>query len=358
MQPHDFHLGVIEGFYGKSWSWQERNDYADFLKDNGYGFYIYAPKNDPYLRRQWQQPWPEEVASEIARLAHTCREAGVLFGLGLSPYEIYVDYGTQTKAKLHAKVAALNELNLDILCVLFDDMRGDIPDLAKLQAEVVHEVIAASTARSFVMCPTYYSYDPILEKVFGAMPSNYLQNIGRLLDQRVDVFWTGPKVCSSDYPASHLQEVAEALRRKPFLWDNYPVNDSPQESNYLHLRAFQNRPAHLRDLLAGHAVNPMNQAWLSRIPLRTLLPSYQLGGAYEPEQSFLQACLLLCGEKLGECISRDISIFQDQGLQELDEDRRRELIKKYLSFGENSYAEEVVSWLRGEYAFDPAGLTE
>ncbi|MEM8934075.1 MAG: sulfatase-like hydrolase/transferase, partial [Acidobacteriota bacterium] len=34
----------------------------------------------------------------------------------------------------------------------------------------------------FIACPTYYSFDPALERVFGAMPENYLTDFGRLLD--------------------------------------------------------------------------------------------------------------------------------------------------------------------------------
>ena len=37
-------LGVIEGFFGQSWSWLARNHYAQWLPAHGYGFYIYAPK--------------------------------------------------------------------------------------------------------------------------------------------------------------------------------------------------------------------------------------------------------------------------------------------------------------------------
>ena len=37
--------------------------------------------------------------------------------------------------------------------------------------------------------------------------------------------------------------IGEAMRRKPFLWDNYPVNDGPRMSQFLHLRAFTGRGA-------------------------------------------------------------------------------------------------------------------
>ena len=50
----DVELGIIEGFYGKPWTWAEREETIAFLAPHGYGFYLYAPKADPYLRRHWR----------------------------------------------------------------------------------------------------------------------------------------------------------------------------------------------------------------------------------------------------------------------------------------------------------------
>ena len=51
-------LGIIEGFFGRPWSWAERADAVRFLRPHGFSFYLYAPKADPYLRRRWQEPHP------------------------------------------------------------------------------------------------------------------------------------------------------------------------------------------------------------------------------------------------------------------------------------------------------------
>jgi len=37
----DIRAGVIEGFFGKPWSFESRLSSADFLRDSGYQFYIY-----------------------------------------------------------------------------------------------------------------------------------------------------------------------------------------------------------------------------------------------------------------------------------------------------------------------------
>ena len=85
-------LGLIEGYYGKPWSWEARKANAEFLKPHGYDHYIYAPKADEFLRKRWREDHPAAEADALARFAAQCRAAGVRFGVGLSPYELYRDF--------------------------------------------------------------------------------------------------------------------------------------------------------------------------------------------------------------------------------------------------------------------------
>jgi hyaluronoglucosaminidase len=348
--------GVIEGFFGRSWSWETRQHYATFLKQYGYQYYIYAPKSDRYLRRQWSEPWPAEDYVALAQLRTVYRQADLLWGIGLTPFEIHFDFNAQTLNQLERKIDDVNGLQPDILAILFDDMRGDFYRIAQIQADVTHRVMERSTAQTFIMCPTYYSDTPILDKIFGDRPPNYLETLGSLLDPAVNIFWTGPEVCSQAYPEAHLQHVTERLGRKPWIWDNYPVNDSARMSPFLHLRAFENRPAQMADWTVGHAVNPMNQAYLSQIPLMTLDLSYQQKERYVPTTAFMEAAQSLCGEALATCLQEDLPHFQDEGLEQLSPATKTKLIQKYATFA-TPYAQEVVDWLKGEYPFDPACLT-
>ncbi len=358
------YLGVIEGFFGRPWSFTERYDYAEFLKNNGYQFYIYAPKSDAYLRRSWQQDWPAETADQLQSLVTHYQGQGIDFGLGLSPFEIYKNYNAEAKQSLQDKIKRLNKLGVNILCLLFDDMRGDQPDLAKMQIRITQDVLAQTTAKKVIMCPTYYSFAPKLEKVFGTMPEHYFQDLGHGLPPEVDIFWTGPEICSQEYPESHLEEVIKLLGRKPFIWDNYPVNDGADISRFLFLKAFQNRPYTLDKLTSGHATNPMNQPWLSRIPLYSLPCSYSQGKDYNLEAILEEALQQLCGEyeggqggnNLAQQIASDISNFQMLGLDNLDQAKHKQLIQIYSHF-DSPYAREIIDWLNDEYAFDPACLT-
>src|SRR5687768_13246791 len=159
-------LGIIEGYYGKPWTWREREETMRFLAPHGYRFYLYAPKADPHLRRLWREPHPTDTAQELALLAQQCRDQRVRFGVGLSPSKIHLDFNTKAKAILARKLAFFDELGAVDVALLFDDMRGDLPDLAQRQVEIVHWAAERSKATRFIMCPSYYTDDPVLERVF------------------------------------------------------------------------------------------------------------------------------------------------------------------------------------------------
>ena len=352
------YLGIIEGFFGASWSWSERAAYAPFLRTHGYSFYVYAPKDEVFLRKRWAEPFPEERLSELSSLAATFRAEKLHFGVGLSPYEAYRDYGDETRQALQEKVKTLNSLAPDILCVLFDDMRGDLPNLAETQIRILGDIRDVATAPRIIFCPTYYSYDPIIEKCFGTMPAHYLETLGKGLDSSIDLFWTGEKVMSTQYSESHLTEIAERMQRKPFLWDNYPVNDSKRASPFLFIRGFENRGPELKDLLSGHAVNPMKQPWLSQIPVATLPYNYSQGASCDRDVVGRSCAQAVCGDEIAALIWEDVSLFHDVGLASLTDQQKSYLRARYGSRLLNPFCREVVKWLDGEYEFDPACLTE
>ncbi len=265
-------LGIIEGFYGTPWPWPAREETIAFLAPHGYRFYLYAPKADAYLRERWQEDHPRETADRLRALADVCRASGVRFGIGLSPYEIYRDFGRDARAALARKLGFFAELGVDDLAILFDDMKGDDPDLAVKQVDIVHWIAERASAQNLVVCPTYYSDDKLLDRVFGERPENYLEELGTRLDPSIDVFWTGEEICARAFGVGHLERIAALIGRKPFLWDNYPVNDGKRMSQYLHLRAFTGRPAGIAGTIAAHGINPACQPVLSRIPPRSAWP--------------------------------------------------------------------------------------
>ncbi len=341
--------GLIEGYYGRPWTWDERASQVAFLKRHGYSFYLYAPKADAYLRKRWREPWPQDTQAALEGFAAACRDHGVRFGVGLSPFEVYLDFNDAAKESLARRLADFDALGVEDLGIFFDDMRGDVPELAATQIHILHWIAERSAASRIIFCPTYYSDDVQLDRGFGVRPPGYLEALGAGLDPAIEVFWTGEEVCSREYSPGHLDRVAEQVRRKPILWDNYPVNDGPRMSPYLYIRAFTGRPAAIGPSLAAHAVNPALQPVLSRIPLASLAESYRVGAAYEYGAAFARAAAEVLGPELAMLVQRHLITLQEVGLDRLEEDTKARLRERYSAF-DHPGAREILKWVDGGYA--------
>jgi hyaluronoglucosaminidase len=347
--------GVIEGFFGRPWDWPARLSVAGFLRDCGYDFYIYAPKADPFLRRRWREPLPAQTQQHLSQLGAQCRSCGISFGIGLTPFEIYLDYGANARASLRSKVLEINDIGPEILCILFDDMRGDVDGLPGIQGQIIADVSTWSSAGRFIVCPTYYSFDPRLSREFGLPARDYLRDFGRVVDPGIDIFWTGEKIISEGYSAGHLAAVAAEIGRKPFIWDNYISNDSKTRTNHLFLDPTMSAWHLPADLAAGLAINPMNQPHLSRIALcafRRLLVDTPGGRQVPPD-----VCREFSESPFAARLLADGVLFRETALDQLDGDTRLRLLDWYGTQSSNACAREVAAWLRGEYLFDPECLT-
>lgn len=342
-------FGVIEGFYGRQWSWSQRHELLELLPVLQCNAYCYAPKGDAMLRRLWREEWPAAYFQQLASLAGLARKLGVSFGVGLS----LLDYCRDDEARLQQKIEHLNRLQLGHLGIFFDDMRGDDEGLLDRQLRVVELIRLNSNAEKLIFCPTYYTTDPVLESVFGARPDHYWPRLAKELPPSVQCFWTGPAVCSK-----HLghREAADALRllgRKPTIWDNYPVNDGRITSRFLHLRPHQQRmltPASYH----SYFLNPMNQYELS-LPV-IAAARLAVAGSREALQRAYAFAEHRWGEAFADFYWENTSCVQDLGLDNMPTDRHKEMLRTLANF-HNAAAREWLDWLRGGYTFDPACLT-
>src|SRR5256712_7078213 len=80
--------GIVEGFYGTPWSHQDRLEVLRFEGQHGMNVYYYAPKDDPYHRKLWQEPHPPPQMKRAAEFARGSRPTVCTFcvfiRLGLS----------------------------------------------------------------------------------------------------------------------------------------------------------------------------------------------------------------------------------------------------------------------------------
>src|SRR4051812_40601400 len=125
-------IGVIEGFFGPQWPAESRNSYAKFLNKFGGDFYIYAPKEDPFLRKKWRDEWSPEYLKKLKDLADTFHKEGVAFGVGFSPFGLGENLSKEDQENLADKLSLMVAAGIDILGLFFDDMPVNA-NLAKTQ---------------------------------------------------------------------------------------------------------------------------------------------------------------------------------------------------------------------------------
>ena len=349
------YLGIIEGFYGRRYSKLERQYLFDFAHHHGYRFYIYAPKEDEQLRAKWQQELSYAYKQELSDMASRAHGANLDFGVALSPLHLTKNFATEKELVLK-RVSELCQISkCEIFCLLFDDMSKDSEDVGKVQNEIISKVEQAlpSFVKNFIICPAYYTDDPILDKLFGTRPETYFSDLTQNLPERVEIFWTGPKVLSPDITAEHLAYVTKLLGRKPFIWDNYPVNDGKKICRYLYLEPFAGR-RHLTPYITGHAVNPMVQPLLSTLPSVTLPLLYADATAEEVVAQYRAYAHTIFGKAAPELLNQEnLSLLTRVGRDSLSKEELQHL-QEIIARDNTPALEEIADFLQGSMRFDQA----
>ncbi|HEY7069377.1 MAG TPA: beta-N-acetylglucosaminidase domain-containing protein [Acidimicrobiales bacterium] len=277
-RPAMAHRGVIEGFYGSPWTPAERLDQLAFYGRFKLNTYIYAPKDDPFHRDRWREPYPADQVAGLSALVEEAQANHVRFTFAVSP-GVSICYGDpDDRAALVAKLDAMYSLGVRSFSVALDDIdhtRWNCPGdaalygapstgaAARAQADLLnavqHDFIATHDgARPLQMVPTEYR---------GTRDSEYRQQLRALLDPAVEVMWTGAYVVPDQITVAHAQAADAAFGRPVFVWDNTPVNDFPRTTGRLILAPYSRREPGLSGQVTGVVLNPMNQASASKVQL-------------------------------------------------------------------------------------------
>lgn len=80
-----FMLGVVEGFYGRPFTSEQRKDLFKKLKKCGHCMYVYAPKDDYKHRASWRELYTVEEGEHLEGLISAAKANGIDFYYALSP---------------------------------------------------------------------------------------------------------------------------------------------------------------------------------------------------------------------------------------------------------------------------------
>jgi hypothetical protein len=172
--------------------------------------------------------------------------------------------------------------------VAFDDISTGVD--ASGQAETANRLLERlhewDAGARLILCPTVY-HNRALEEEWAR---EYLRVLGENLHPEIEVFWTGPGVCSWRITPEDAVEFASLIGRKPFIWDNYPVNDG---APILHLAPLQGRAPDLARHVSGYLFNPMYHHEINRLPAMTIADYLQDPHDYDPWESTTEAVVEL-----------------------------------------------------------------
>ncbi len=287
--------GVIEGFYGRLWTPEERHRVVDLLGESGFTTYAYAPKEDRRQNAGWRDGYSPEARSELRALAARCASVGLELWIGIRP--VGISYADGADAERVARtVVAHRELGAARVVLLADDIpakleggaAGRFRTLAEAHAWLVDTVLerADLDARDLVFVPTDYH---------GA-GSPYLEHLAQAVPPDVDLCWTGSGVFAASITAAEAAAIAGVLRRPALIWDNYPVNDEPDRHD-LRIGPVRGRDAAMLREVRGVLVNPAMEPEISRVPLLTWGDLMRDPDSYDPEAAFPRALLRVTGDE-------------------------------------------------------------
>ena len=256
--------GVVEGFYGTPWSQEDRLSQFDFYAKNKMNVYIYGPKDDPYHRDKWRQPYPAEEAARLKILLDAAHKNGVNFYWAIHP-GVDIKWTEADRDAMMNKLETMYQLGVRSFAVFFDDIWGEGTKADK-QAELLNYintnfVKAKGDVSPLVMCPTEYNRGWANEK------GGYLRTLGSDMDKSVEIMWTGNSVVHTIDKES-MEWINERIQRKGYIWLNFPVSDFVRD--HILLGPTYGNGLDIAEDLSGFVSNPMEHAESSKIALYSI----------------------------------------------------------------------------------------
>ena len=276
--------GVVEGFYGVPWSREARLSQLDFYGRNKMNIYIYGPKDDPYHSSpNWRKPYPAQEAEQLKELVDCARRNEVLFYWAIHPGKD-IRWNTEDRDLLMEKFESMYRLGIRAFAVFFDDISGEGTSAEK-QVELLNDIYhnfvkVKGDVAPLLMCPTEYN------RLWTKLEGGYLATLGGKLHPDIGILWTGDKVVACiDKPT--MQFVNPLLKRKAFIWWNFPVSDYVRDR--LLLGAVYGNGTDIDDDISAFISNPMEHAEASKIALFSIADYAWNMDAYKSDASWRRA---------------------------------------------------------------------
>ena len=344
--------GVIEGFYGKPYSFETRKNLIDTIISYKMNSYFYAPKDDVYHRDKWRELYPETEAEKLKEFIGYCNLKLVDFYFCISPGKDFRYSDEAEYVKLENKLQQVMNWGVKGFAVLFDDIKLELceADAEKFGSCGKAQAYVLKRAREFIgekfefiMCPTEY---------IQPSDSPYKKDLRENMPQNIKVFWTGYNTVAEFITESDAKKAGEVFGRELILWDNYPVNDfSPKRRIYL--GAIENRTADLNKTHSGMVSNPMPSWELSKIAVSSMADFMWNSHAYNKRESLIKVCKSIFGNDYKDALNffglNSLSIFKPRGDKEAELFKIGDFIKLEKFYNDKMKSIEKLSDLKNPF---------
>ncbi|WP_070013998.1 beta-N-acetylglucosaminidase domain-containing protein [Streptomyces abyssalis] len=297
--------GITEGFYGSSWTQQERLEQLDFLGRTKQNRYLYASTDDPYRQSsRWRDPYPAAQREEFRALAERARRNHVKLGWAVAPGQGMCFSSPADRRALLRKLDAMRALGFEAFQLRFEDVSysewhcdedaqkyGSGPKAAaRAHAELAGDVARHLAARH----PDSEPLSVMPTEFYQEGDTDYRTELAQNLTTGVEIAWTGVGVVPRTITGSELTAARSAFHQHPLVtMDNYPVNDYAQDRIFL--GPYRGREPAVAARSAAVLANAMKQPTASRIPLFTAADYAWNPKSYRPEESWQAAVDAVAG---------------------------------------------------------------
>lgn len=291
--------GIVEGFYGKPWTAADREDIMNFCREHNLNAYIYAPKNDPYHRDKWREPYPADKLAELQKLVNVAKSNGIRFTFAISPGLDLHYTGNEAEKDFNLliqKMDTMYKIGVRSFAIFFDDLKDDKGrhrENGKKQAELLNRLqdtfhTMHKDIVPLITVPTEYFY---LDMIDGNKTKSYTRDFSENIDKKIIVLYTGDGVVCNGITNSQFSAANKVYDRELGIWWNYPVNDYTMRTDgkgnsKLALGPIEKLPT--ENMLAIF-FNPMGQVQLSKIALATGGEYANAPNIYKPYESWNNA---------------------------------------------------------------------
>ncbi len=247
----------------------------------------------PESAREWRKDYTPKQLSEMKELVTRANDKGITVCLSFNPgiwsnpplcHSCEDDYQAAWR-----KVKDAHSIGIYWIALCLDDIAKDIVPADKQKYGTLQEAQVAFVNRMWadmktlspppkmIFCPSAYTTGEMKKH------AEYTKVIGEKIDPQIDLFWTGPEVCSPTITVAEAQEAERMFNRQPFVWDNYPVNDMFPWRPLL--APVDGRDPSLAGAVSGILFNPMKQWELNRIPLVSVADYLSNPATYDPAEA-------------------------------------------------------------------------